>query len=335
MLTVISDLHLGAIRSSGTTPTTQWALRQHLLQEFAGLLPVEGDLLINGDLADTGNIAISDVLKTYEILSDWLEAHPSSKLYNSAGNHDKNKTSNVLSSFQFLGKLLSRNFPERYVHIEQPTMTPYGYVIPHLVNQDVFDAALAATPKCEYVFLHANYDNFFAKQADQSLNVSKEQAAALPCKTVIFGHEHHARRLGKVLIPGNQLATSVSDWLSAGDKYKVVIRGGFGVHFEATALRDQEFVEMSWRDLQPTGHKFIRVNGSATQEEAHEVVNAIAAFRRTSEAFVITNAVQIESVEGLSADFESTLEAAKGFDVIKCLLDTLDAEERVVVEGLL
>ena len=45
--------------------------------------------------------------------------------------------------------------------------------------------------------------------------------------------------------------------------------------------------------------------------------------------------MQITSAEGLSTDFESTLEAAKGFDVIKCLLETLDAEERAVVETLL
>jgi hypothetical protein len=203
-----------------------------------------------------------------------------------------------------------------------------------MVNQDVFDAALAATPKCEYVFLHANYDNFFAKQSDQSLNCSKEQAAALPCKKVIFGHEHHGRRLGKVIVPGNQVASSVSDWLSEGDKFKIVILDGV-VYYETTAFRNSEFVELDWRDLQSTGHKFVRVVGSAPQEEAHEVVAALAAYRRTSDALVITNAVQISSVEGLSADFESTLEAAKGFDVIKCLLETLDAEERAVVESLL
>ena len=333
MLTVISDIHIGAIRSGGTTPASQWALRKNILSKFKDLLPPEGDLLINGDLFDSANIPISDVLATYEILSDWLQAHPTSRLYNSAGNHDLPKTSTTLSSFQFLGKLLSRSCPN-YRHIEQPTMTPYGYVIPHLVNQEVFNEALENTPPCDFVFLHANYDNFFAQQSDQSLNVSKEQAQALPCKNVIFGHEHHGRRLGKVLIPGNQVASSVADWISEGDKYHIVIRDDL-VTFNLTAARNDEYIELDWRNLTDTEHKFIRVAGKASQEEAHEVVNALAAYRRKSEAFVITNAVQIESADGLSTDFEATLEAAKGFDVIKCLLETLDAEERTVVESLL
>jgi len=239
-----------------------------------------------------------------------------------------------MSSFQFLGKLLRRSFPSRYVHIEVPTLTPYGYVIPHLANQDLFDAALEATPECELVFLHANYDNGFAQNSDQSLNVTREQAAALPCKHVIFGHEHHGRRLGKVLIPGNQQASSVADWISPGDKYSITVSDG-KVHFNCEASRSAEYTELNWRDLKETEHKFIRVVGNAAQEEAHEVVNAISAFRRTAEAFVITNAVQVATAEGLSTDFESTLAAAKGFDVIKCLLGTLDEEEKTVVESLL
>lgn len=334
MLTIISDTHIGAIRSAGTTPASQWALRQHLLTSIKNLLPDSGDLLINGDLFDTSNIPISDVLRTYELLGDWLQDHPTSKLYSSRGNHDASKTSNVLSSFQFLGKLLSRNFPARYVHIEEPTMIPYGYVIPHAINQALFDEQLAATPACDFVFVHANYNNTFAQNSDQSLDVSAEQAKSLPCKHVIFGHEHHGRRLGKVLIPGAQFASSVADWLSAGDKYLTVIQDG-KVEFRKTAARSEQFIELNWRDPKETEHKFIRVVGNAAQEEAHEVVNAISAFRRTSEAFVITNAVQVATAEGLSTDFESTLAAAKGFDVIKCLLGTLDEEEKTVVESLL
>lgn len=334
MLKVISDNHIGAIRSGGTTPATQWALRQHLLKAFESLLPDSGDLLINGDLFDTASIPVSDVLKTYELLADWLQNNPSSTLYSSAGNHDLSKTSTTMSSFQFLGKLLSRSFPSRYVHIEVPTLTPYGYVIPHLANQDLFDAALEATPECELVFLHANYDNGFAQNSDQSLNVTKEQASALPCKHVIFGHEHHGRRMGKVLIPGNQQASSVADWISPGDKYSITVSDG-KVHFNCEASRSIEYTELNWRNLEETEHLFIRVVGDATQEESHEVVNALAAFRRRSKALVITNAVQVLSAEGLSENFEATLEAAKGFDVIKCLLETLDDEEKVVVEGLL
>ncbi len=334
MLTCISDTHLGAIRSSGTTPASQWALRQDVLKQFEQLLPKQGDLLINGDLLDAANIPISDVLKAYEILTDWLHTHTTSVLYNAAGNHDLPKTSTTLSSFQFLGKLLSRNFPERYVHIEQPMMTEHGYVIPHCINQDVFDAALEAMPPCDVLYLHCNVANPFAQQSDQSLNISLEQVAKVPAKHIVCAHEHAHRKVGKVLLPGNQIATSVADWLSGQDKFMTVVSDGKPNLVKVASLSDH-FVELDWRNLSDTPHKFIRVTGDAAQEEAHEVVNALAAYRRRSDAFVITNAVQITSAEGLSTDFESTLEAAKGFDVIKCLLETLDAEERAVVETLL
>lgn len=334
MLTVISDTHLGAIRSSGTTPATQWALRQHLLKSFESLLPDSGDLLINGDLLDTANIPVSDVLMTYEIISDWLNARSNATLYVSGGNHDFPKTSTAMSSFQFLGKLLSRGFPDRYVHIESPTMTPYGYVIPHCINQDLFDAALAAIPECDVVYLHCNVDSPFAAHSDQSLNITLEQIAAVPAKHIICAHEHHKRKVGKVLLPGNQFASSVADFLSNQDKFMAVIEVGVP-RLVKTADRATQYTELNWRNLEETEHLFIRVTGSVEQTESHEVVNALAAFRRRSKALVITNAVQVLSAEGLSENFEATLEAAKGFDVIKCLLETLDDEEKVVVEGLL
>jgi DNA repair exonuclease SbcCD nuclease subunit len=332
MLTIISDLHIGAIRSAGTTPTTQYELRKHLLSKFKALLPETGDLLINGDLFDTNNIPISDVLQTYIILNDWLTQHPDNKLYNSTGNHDASKTSTVLSSFQFLGKLLKLAHPDRYIHVEEPMLTPHGYIIPHLRNQDLFDLALSKVPECNFLFVHANYDNGFAAQSDQSLNISRDQAEASKARIIVFGHEHHKRLVGKVVIPGNQIASSVSDWLSPQDKGYVTIVDGT-LHYNISATREQEFAELDWRTLEVTDHKFVRVTGDATAEEASEVVNAINKLRKTSEAFVITNAVQI-STGAIKVDFDSTLANVQSFSVMSAIKELLTDEENAVLDAL-
>lgn len=296
------------------------------------MLPVTGDLLINGDLLDQSNIPISDVLQTYIILNDWLTQHPESKLYNATGNHDQSRTSNVLSSFQFLGKLLKLAHPERYVHIEEPVMTPHGYVIPHLRNQDLFDYALSQVPECNFLFLHANFDNGFAAQSDQSLNVSREQAEICKARLIVFGHEHHKRIVGKVVIPGNQIATSVSDWLSPQDKGYVTITNG-KLDYVTSAVRDKEFAKLDWRSLTVTEHKFIRVTGDATGEEASEVVNAINAFRKKSDAFVITNAVAI-STGAIKVDFDSTLAFVQHFSVMDALKEIMTKDEMATLESL-
>jgi hypothetical protein len=332
MLTVLSDIHIGAIRAAGTTPVTQYALRQHVLSEFKRLLPATGDLLLNGDLLDQSNIPISDVLQTYIILNDWLRENPESKLYNSTGNHDASKTSTVLSSFQFLGKLLKLAHPDRYVHIEEPMMTPHGYVIPHLRNQDLFNYALEQVPECSFLFVHANFDNGFAAQSDQSLNVSREQAEICKARLIVFGHEHHKRIVGKVIIPGNQIATSVSDWLSPQDKGYVTITNG-SLALIHNAIREQEFVELDWRNLEVSNHKFVRVSGEASGDEASDVVNAINAFRKKSDAFVITNAVTI-STGSVKVDFDSTLASVQHFSVMDALKEIMTEEEMTVLEAL-
>lgn len=332
MLTILNDTHIGAIRSAGTTTSTQFELRKQILKEFKELLPSEGSLMILGDLFDTSNIPISDVLETYMLLSDWLAKHPQSILYNVTGNHDASKTSSVMSSFQFLGKLLKLGFPERYKHIEEPVMTPYGYVIPHLRNQDVFDLALAEVPECEFLFVHCNYDNNFAAQSDQSLNISSEQASKCLAKKIVFAHEHHGRVSGKVVISGNQIATSVSDWLSNQDKRYAVIKDS-KLEFTYCKTRSDEFIELNWKNLEQTDHKFIRVVGEADADSASEVVNAINKFRKTSKALVITNAVVIDT-GAVKVDFDSTLANVQQFSVMDALKELFTEEEMKVLESL-
>lgn len=334
MLTVINDTHIGTVRSGGTTLNTQWQLRQHILAQFKSLLPVGEDLMILGDLFDTCNVAVVDVLRTYIALKDWCQSNPSNILYLVAGNHDLSRTSNVYSSFEFLCELLAESRVS-VVCIKSPTMTPYGYVIPHLHSQVAFDAALAAVPDCKVLFLHVNYDNKFAAQSDQSLCLSKEQAEALPVDKIVIGHEHKSRRIGKVFLPGCQIATSCSDWI--GQRGKMFLKVGkadtdFAVTLVPCPVTD-EYVELDWQALTITDHKFIRVTGTATADQAGAVVTAISKYRQISPAFVITNGVKIAS-SGDSEVFEQALDGVQAFSIMSALREFLTPEEITKIEGL-
>lgn len=332
MLTVLNDTHAGAIRGAGTTPASQWALRQHLLSEMNRLLPVKGDLLLNGDLFDTANVPVYDVLRVFEILSDWLNTNRTSVLYNSAGNHDISRTSTTLSSFQFLGKLLKRSFPERYVHIEDPTLTPYGYVIPHQRNQDMFDLALEAVPPCRFLFVHANYANGFAAQSDQSLNVSVEQVEDSKAEVFVFGHEHHGKTAHRVVIPGNQIASSVADWLSPGDKkYATIEDDKLTLH--TCALRADQYVEVDWRNLSTEeGKAFMRVSGAASSAEVSGAISALNRYRASSSSFVITNAIEVASDADAATSFSQSLDSVQTFDIVRALRNHLSTKEMQTVE---
>ena len=327
---VINDIHIGCIRSAGTTTASQLALRKHILSSFQKLLPDTGDLLINGDLFDSYSTPMQDVLTTFEHLSDWLHEHPSATLYNSAGNHDLSRTSNVMSSFQFLGRLLTRQFPKRYVHIEQPTEIPYGYVIPHLANQDAFNQALEAMPKTRRLFLHCNLGNKFAETADQSLNLSLPVLDTLPCDEVILGHEHKHRIVDKAVVIGNQIATSVADWLGP-DKYYADLSNI--THLTRCAYKQEEFIQQDWKELKVTDHKFVKVIGAANSDQASEVLSAINKFRKLSDAFVVSNAVDVTSDDGNV--FSANLESVKAFSILKALKDALTEKEFSKLEGLI
>ena len=323
-LRVLNDTHIGAIRSAGTTAASQQALRKYILERFQKLLPATGDLLINGDLFDSYSAPMHDVLFTYEILADWLHEHQTARLYNSAGNHDLAKSSNVMSSFQFLGRLLTRQFPTRYVHIEQPTEMPYGYVIPHLANQEFFNNALSGMPPTKRLFLHCNLGNKFAETADQSLNLSLLVLDKLPCDEVILGHEHKHRTVGKAVVIGNQIATSVADWLGP-DKYYADL--DVATHLFRCAEKQKEFKQINWLDLKEiqTDAIFIQVTGTASADQAFEVVSTINKFRKSSSAFVVSNAVDVTADDG--SVFSANLESVKAFSILQSLKESLTAGE--------
>lgn len=335
-LTILNDTHIGAQRSAGTTPYTAWQLRQHLNETFKNLVDqIEGALCLNGDLFDTGNVALADVLQTWDTLLSFLNR--GGKLVLVQGNHDLNKTLTVLSSFQFLAKLLKNSHPDQVVLVEEPTALPEwdAYVIPHLPNQDLFDAAVAAMPACTYLLLHCNYNNGFAVESDHSLNLSQEQAMRCRAEKIIFAHEHQQKEAlgGKVAVVGNQFPSSVSDCLGNDSKRYAVIDDS-GLDFKICWTREGNYIEKPWRELSDTGEAFVRVVGEATAAEASEVVSAISKFRNKSKSLVITNAVKIEG----TADEESikvSLEQVQAFNVLDAVLECLDEREQGVVKALL
>ena len=331
MLTILNDVHIGVERSAGTTKVTRLQLRDRLLSKFQEMLPQYGDLMILGDLFDSFSAPSRDVAKVFVMLSQWLEFNASAKLYLVAGNHDLSKSSEVYGSFDLLAELLQTDHTNIVV-IKQPTNTPWGYVIPHLPNQDAFNAALADVPVCDYLFLHCNYDNFFATKSDQSLNISKEQVAECKAKCVVLGHEHQQKLVGKVVISGNQIASSVSDWLGAESKSFVRIHNNKLELVEVAKGKD-ELAEVDWRQLDTVAAPFVRIVGTASVEEAPQVVTAIAKYRERVSNLVITNAVQIatnDSVELAAA----TLEGVRAYSVWEALEKVFTKDDMDVLKGV-
>lgn len=350
---IVNDLHLGVQRTGGTTAASGDALRHYGHAKHAELLDLASDgdtIIVNGDLTDTFDISLGEALEVYVVAAQWLDQNPHSELVWALGNHDLSKDSSKLGTVQFIGKLLEGAFSGRFHLISRPQMYDNGiYILPHVANQDIFDLEVSRIPdNAKVVLLHCNYDNTFACQADHSLNLSRDQAKALvkSGKTLVLGHEHQGRTLmgDKVIIVGNQFPTSVSDCLSHGDaqtdgtKYALMIDGEDFELIPTWRTNDAVggFKEIDWRDLDnaPAGLGFIRVTGKAEASEAAGVVKAISTLRQNHNAFVITNAVKVDSAEG-SQELETSIEEIQSVNVIQLLIGMLEPEQAAVVTELM
>jgi predicted phosphohydrolase len=322
-------------------------LRELLLQH------TDKDVIINGDLFDTFNVPMQDVLEFYWTASKWLQASGSGVLVLGRGNHDWSKDSSKLSSFDFISRLLLGQFGTRVLPVIEPQMIfPGIYMIPHMPNQEQFDLELGRVPAdANMVLVHANYDNHFAVESDHSLNVSAEQAAKIVMAgnnpTLVFGHEHQARteQTGAVVVTGNQWSSSVADCLHNPGGVKRAHIISYWPQDEDLVLTPvttwcaaDSFAEVPWDDISSwlfsESIEFIRVVGAATAEQAPEVIKAIANLRKTSTALVVTNAVKIEGVSDMD-ELQVSMEDIKSFDVLAYLMENLDAEQGAVVKGLL
>ena len=329
---LLNDLHLDVNRSAGATPASAKALKEYILNSFTNFLEtVDEDVIIVGDLMDTWQIGLSTVLAVYQAFDRWLEK--GHRLIVQAANHDLSTDSSRYGSLQFLMALFADRPNVQFVIHAGAWVAEGMYCVPHVANSDLFDMELAKVPECEVLFLHANLDNPWACSSDHSLNVTREQLDKLPAKLVYFGHEHHARRLGKAFVGGVQWPTSVSDCLDKKDKFAYRI---IGTTIEPIKTWDSatNYAEIDWRNPAPSTAQFIRFVGHCKPDEATEMPNVIAAYRRSSDAFVITNAVKVGSdTEGAELELAS-LEAINKFNVMDALKEYLSVEDVNILESL-
>jgi DNA repair exonuclease SbcCD nuclease subunit len=321
---VINDTHLGVQRSAGTTPMSAQALTQFINSEFHRLVHADtGTLIVLGDLFDTGTVAYTTLLSAYGTLTEYL-LQPYNKVVLVAGNHDLTRDTTQLSSFSFLCQLLSRH--RNFTAVFEPTMVGQDYIIPHLPNQQMFDAALKQVPKCRTLMLHCNIDSPFALHSDHSLNALSSDLDAAPCAYVLCAHEHQTKQTGKITIAGNQIPSSIADCLGTEKKcYSVLSDEGV----QLVEWRDLQgfFARVSWKEAEGWSHpaKFVRVQGRATQEESALAVSTIANLRKQSQAFVISNAIEID--EGETSGFSESIKDVRAFSLHDALAAHLSPEE--------
>lgn len=331
---VINDLHLEAIRSAGTTPSTALALRGFAFDKFAEMLKYTDEhLVILGDLFDTHTVPLSGLLRTFKMLSDWLGKGHSLTLV--PGNHDLSTTSTNMSSFQFLGKLLVDHPNVQYISGGGWVDETLGvYAISHVPNQDLLDLELSKVPACRYLLVHANYDNNFAKESDHSLNISAEQIEESPAQTIFFAHEHYYReeQRGKVFVAGNQFPMSISDCLHREDKclHRLTAKG---VERIVTWAAD-DYAEMDWREIVETDAQFVRIVGRATAEESADAMDIIGRYRRASKALIVGNGLKVSNNDKQIDAEVSSLEEARSFDVMAALKPLFTPEEFTILESL-
>jgi hypothetical protein len=346
---VVNDVHIGVERVAGTTQVSAQALRGYLLQTYAELLGMAQEVVVNGDLFDTYNIPLTDLLQTYQITAAWLAESPKRAIHLIPGNHCLSKNSANLSSFELMARLLQSQFGDRVSYIQGGAWVCEErgvYAISHVVNQAVFDMELDRVPEtAKYVLLHSNFDSGFAAQTDHSLNVTREQAKRLIDNgaTVIFGHEHQGRTAfgGRLIITGNPRPSSVSDCLAHGDgqldgkKHALLLTDGPPQTIQ-TWCQEGNFVQVDWRFISKWEgpEKFIRVNGNASAEEAADVIKAISTFRQKSDAFVVTNAVKVAQVADAD-EMEVSAEDVRSVNVISMLIESLTEEQAAVVRQLM
>lgn len=342
---VLNDVHLGVQRRAGTTPASSNALREYLFDRLQVTMDSwHGPLLFNGDLFDGFNIPLTDVHRFISMVAEWLAEDPRREAHLGRGNHDISQDSSRLSSFDFAGAVLRLLSARVFVYTTPGWVKAGLWIIPHMPNQDLFDQALNDAPGNAVVMLHANYDNNFAVESDHSLNVSEEQARSLIARgcRLVFAHEHQADEHlnGDVIVVGNQWPSSVADCLG-NDTKRAVILDNAGDRWDFTftttwkSSDSDGLSKLNWTDLpaEPDAG-FVRVGGKASAEQATAVVDAIARLRQKSDAFVVTNAVEIEGVQ-ISDDIAATVEAVRGFDAIAFLFEHLDEKQREVVRSVM
>lgn len=350
---VLNDLHLGVIRTAGTTPASAIALRSWLHDLHNSLIndtKFDGhDLIYNGDIFDTFSVPLGDAMQLVNTWSVWLNTH-AGNIHAGRGNHDISKDSSRCSMFDFVCGVMQVSFPGRFfTHTKFAAVSEKVFILPHCTNQEEFDAELiraAGIPDGAILLLHANYDNPFSENSDHSLSVSVAQAETFRAKgcKLLFGHEHDHKLAagGLVWITGNQFPTSIADLLGDPTKYyaEIIIDGCNVPKIVMTAMPEYGvslFQQVDWQDvanLREFAH-FIKVTGSVSAEDNVKVIEVVSSLRSlAAEAFVVSNGVRVHELDDV-AQMQVTSEEIKAINVFEFLYAQLDAEQVIAVKKLM
>lgn len=319
---IINDLHLGLRRKTGVTQKSLEAFNEFQLNVLYAAVAAAMDssrtLIVLGDLFDSGNVALEMIWAARKA----LRHAPGVLLVK--GNHDYLRNLTQMSAFDLLERILGVNPVLESTHVSKPGF----YIVPHLVNQQSFDTALAGIPVGATVLAHCNFDNGFAVESDHSLNMSREQAERFG--HVILAHEHVKRDLPGVDILGSLYPCNIAE-ASVAHGYHLWDGPGTDIEFVET-WSPSDYLEIDWHEIQgatPT-QRFVRVVGEASSEEATTVIDLVAKFRAESGAFFVTNSVKVGALE-LGSLEDQNLE---GFDPLEILKEVLPVQYHEKLEGL-
>jgi metallophosphoesterase superfamily enzyme len=336
---VTTDYHVAVKRVGGTTPLSQENLRQYIRAALAHQLD-DNDHLIAGDLFSDFTVDTYELVETYKIFSAWLASY-GKKLALIRGNHDFSIRGMAVSSFDLLCTILTEQFPQQVTIASEVIRWKQFILVPHLPNNEILTSEISKLSSVtgSVVVFHANVNNFFAAEAQHSLNVTIEQVEDLVSRNnlVIFGHEHQYRSLvnGRCLVLGNTVPSSIADVLGSPFKYSATVTGT-DYELKTTWKAEDAYIEIDWRDIATAnlaGLQFIRVTGEASAAESAEVIKVVSTLRQSSSAFVIANAVKIEGYD-MTLTTES-VESIAAFDMVGAIMESLNEKEQEVVKGLL
>ena len=336
---VTTDWHIGAKRTAGATPASNDALGAYMLESLKKALDPNFPHLIMGDLLDQFTIDAATLFNVYQVLRSFLAT--GQELAVVRGNHDYHPRATQVSSFDLLMGILEHQFPRTLTVARKVTRWRQFVLVPHLPNNDLLKIEVEKLSDVEdsVIVFHANYDNNFAADSQHALNLTPDMVGPLIKRgnVLALGHEHQYRTLEqrRVLILGNGVPSSVADCLGCDAKFAAYF-DGLDYELEPTVHINDVFTRTDWRNLDTAlDYQFIRVEGTATAEEAAEVVDAVARFRARSQAYVVTNAVKVEGVAAFDDLAEMSLEQITAFNVLDALCETLTPEESAVVMELL
>lgn len=321
---LLNDTHFGLKRITGATKASMEAFYDYQLNCVNNILSEHFDktLIIIGDLLDSSTVPYSVVLDVHAMLSNFP-----GEIFLVRGNHDISKDRTKLSAFDFLCKLL----PKATAVTDPYWLGEETVIIPHMDNQKLFDEAVAeASKEAFYLITHCNYENGFTKNSDHSLNLTKEQAERF--EMVISGHEHNHREIGNVHMLGAPYPCNIQEAQDA-KFYHIWNYKELETHAVSAGVG---YTELDWSDLcgiEDSAGNFIRITGEATAEQAAQVIQDVADFRKRSSAFMITNSVRVGELElGNLDDFEEN--GLAGFDAMGALKEMLPKQFHAQLEKL-